>query len=242
MPPTGAQAIEQYAKVTGIPVVRVDRVARVQKRQVPSLWPKSGQGGGRRAQHVRVDHLVNLTIALATADPFTAAPKFIAMYRSLLPEAPARSRSAPLTTGLTATVTEFLAAGDDKLIDPFATGDFALNLKLGEHLEIIALMLSSGAGFDPALREHHRRHWACDLHDGAPGIAPSATITSMGFDGAIWVRRFLSPEQPSLGLDAPARPRAPLLRSTRISFALLEVIGEILGDTQAETAAAGGGT
>jgi hypothetical protein len=80
---TGTEAVDWIARVTGISKVAVDRAARILKQHRPALWPKSGQGGGKASQHVEADHLANILLALAAAEPISDAPVIVAAYRSL---------------------------------------------------------------------------------------------------------------------------------------------------------------
>jgi hypothetical protein len=82
---TGRQAIEAIAEVTGKPAVTIGRAARALREagQDRDLWPHAAPGGGKKAKHVRADHLTNLAVALAVADPLTEAPRQIGAFLSM---------------------------------------------------------------------------------------------------------------------------------------------------------------
>jgi hypothetical protein len=82
---TGAQATEAIAKSTGVSLTLVERAARILKEADADLWPKAKKGGGKGAAHVTPSHLVNLLLALMTADPITEAPEVVPRYRNLIP-------------------------------------------------------------------------------------------------------------------------------------------------------------
>jgi hypothetical protein len=81
---TGAHAVERIAEATGILPATVFRTVRTLREADPTLWPEAAKGGGRGAAHLEPCHLVNLVLALAVADPITAAPKAVAGYRALV--------------------------------------------------------------------------------------------------------------------------------------------------------------
>jgi hypothetical protein len=81
---TGAFAVKRIAETTGILPATVFRTARTLREADPTLWPIAAKGGGRGGAHVEPRHLVNLAIALAAADPITAAPKVVVGYRALV--------------------------------------------------------------------------------------------------------------------------------------------------------------
>src|SRR3954452_16586483 len=82
---TGAQATEAIAKPAGVSLTLVERAARILKEADTDLWPKARKGGGKGAAHVTPSHLVNLLLALMTADPITEAPEIVPRYRALIP-------------------------------------------------------------------------------------------------------------------------------------------------------------
>jgi hypothetical protein len=82
---TVAQATEAIAKSTGVSLTLVERAARILKEADADLWPKAKKGGGKGAAHVTPSHLVNLLLALMTADPITEAPEVVPRYRNLIP-------------------------------------------------------------------------------------------------------------------------------------------------------------
>src|SRR5689334_5086696 len=79
---TGAQVTARIAGETGFLWSRLDRAAVA--LQAAGLWPKGSRGGGRTTPHVGPEHLTNLMLAIACADPVTAAASAVRRYRSLI--------------------------------------------------------------------------------------------------------------------------------------------------------------
>src|SRR4051812_44832892 len=79
---TAAEAIEQIAAKTGMLPATVFRAARALREADLRLWPQGTAGRGKAAQ-VEASHLVNLVLALAVADPITAAPEVAPQYCAL---------------------------------------------------------------------------------------------------------------------------------------------------------------
>jgi hypothetical protein len=79
---TGAEAIALFSAETGISSATVQRTARALREKGKNQWPKSGPGGGRKANHVEARHLVNLALGLTDPMP-SAAPKVVAKLRPL---------------------------------------------------------------------------------------------------------------------------------------------------------------
>jgi hypothetical protein len=82
---TGAHAVDWLARDTGTLRAKVFRTARQLQMADPDLWPKARKGGGRGAAHLEERHLVSLALALAVADPITAAPASVRRFRALMP-------------------------------------------------------------------------------------------------------------------------------------------------------------
>jgi hypothetical protein len=80
---TGEQAIAAIAMVTGYDRAYVARSARILREAGDDLWPQSGRGGGKSAQHVRPSHLTNILISLAVAEPATTGPDRVRAFRML---------------------------------------------------------------------------------------------------------------------------------------------------------------
>src|SRR4051794_5746235 len=98
---TAAQAMEAISKATGIPLVTVERAARMLREAGGDLWPQGKRGGGKSAAHVLAHHLVNLLLALMTADPLNEAPDAVRQCRDLEPESVLNVKvvhSGPTTT------------------------------------------------------------------------------------------------------------------------------------------------
>lgn len=79
---TGSRAIAQLAGATGIMQSRIDRASVA--LQSAGMWPMGARGGGRTTPHVDPEHLVNLTVAIACADPITSAAEAVRRYRPLI--------------------------------------------------------------------------------------------------------------------------------------------------------------
>ena len=82
---TGAHAVDRVAEATGLSPSTVFRAARAMREADPGLWPEAEKGGGRGAAHLEPRHLVNLALALAVAEPLTAAPQAVMGHRVSAP-------------------------------------------------------------------------------------------------------------------------------------------------------------
>ena len=79
----GREAVEAIAGVTGFPVPTVTFAARVLREHDAELWPEGKRGGGVDNPHVTADHLVNVVLALAVADPLVKAASALTEYRDM---------------------------------------------------------------------------------------------------------------------------------------------------------------
>lgn len=113
---TAAQAIQRVSEVTGMQLATVARAARALREADITLWPQGEKGRGRGAQVVP-NHLVNLIVALAVANPLTEAatqiPSFLQMVPiDLSPKKGGRTTEAVAAwregKGLSATIGRFL--------------------------------------------------------------------------------------------------------------------------------------
>jgi hypothetical protein len=70
----------------GLTVGGLDRLMQALKKpDDPDLMPKSRQGGGGGAAHLRERHLTNYAIGVMAADPVVHAASVVPVYRSLIP-------------------------------------------------------------------------------------------------------------------------------------------------------------
>lgn len=82
---TGAEAIQAVAKVTGKLPATVGRAARALREGGQGLWPQAAApGGGKNARHVWPNHLFNLSVALAVANPLTESAQQVNAFTSLV--------------------------------------------------------------------------------------------------------------------------------------------------------------
>jgi hypothetical protein len=110
---TGPNAVNLIAVMTGIPVVTVDKVARMLKQHQPPMWARSVQGGGAKSEHVEPWHLTNLALALNAADPITSAPRVVTELRQMTPPRAARPFLPGTTLGEVLDL--FIARGADDI-------------------------------------------------------------------------------------------------------------------------------
>jgi hypothetical protein len=203
---TGRQAIEAIAEVTGKPAVTIGRAARALREagQDRDLWPHAAPGGGKKAKHVRADHLANLAVALAVADPLTEAPRQIGAFLSMaaidrhLPEGSGRIAKA-LEDWKHATLTP-----PSRLVPGETLGDALVDLvELLARPEGAALrdaVLGTGTfhvifrlpdGLDPSVRIRIRGdlindRWSyCRYGDYRPSGVPLATQVLLDHPGRI---------------------------------------------------------
>ena len=219
---TGAIAIERIAEATGIPAVTVDNVSRVLKQHQPPLWALAGRGGGKRAKHVEPEHLVNLVMGLAWADPISNAPAIVSRLRGLVERRhPTRTSRHQLSQGVVAyAVAEIPPNRLTMLAEALRRGRGPATL--GETLDFYVRALATL----PDVREKMRSEelsvqlgtWPYEF----------ATITRRDEDGTV------SSNFDGLGLltDIPpdARP-ATMRRTVTLPFALFEVLADLYADT-----------
>jgi hypothetical protein len=213
---TASAAIDSIADVTGIPQATVFRGARALREADTSLWPQGAAGRGRAA-HVEPEHLVNIVLGLATADPLTEAAERAAVYRSLV-------------------LGECRLSEDMEIAGQILT--FWTNLRPNKLLwpRTILPGRTLGEGF-VALVDELANPAAKPLRDlyAASSMTISLIVDRVpsGFTrlavggGKIETNEYVTPS-PSL---LAAAPRAPLKRETTIPFSLIEVLADLWADT-----------
>lgn len=229
---TATEAIERIAEATGMAVATVDRYARVLKQHKPNLWPRSGQGGGSKAAHVRPHHLVNLVLALAVADPITSAPQVVPRYKDLMP---VTSRTRPMDysvlTGQAPGVTV------SRRIDPNAPelekraawldGD-----NLGEALECLIWMLSTPKAVSKdEMRSDLRKAELIIVLEGSDPIPHGQVLGSVFDENGHRVMLTDSYYPRGTLADLPNAPPGAIGRSARLSLSLFEVLADLWLDT-----------
>ena len=210
---TGAQGIERIAKGMNIPLLTVDRVSRLLKQHKPALWALAGQGGGKKARHLEPEHLVNIVLALAWADPLTNSPATVLRLREM-----ARKPGATLFQHHdTALASGYAISRAPNEVERDVEG-----ATLGEMLDSYVLRIAT----DPQLREQYQRE----------GLELS--LQSWPFENAFIRRRKddLSTADAFDGLGLlsavpPAAPPAAIQRFAVIPFATFDLLADLYADT-----------
>lgn len=217
---TGARAVERIAEATGFPMATVDTASRVLKQHQPPLWPLAGQGGGKRAKHVEPEHLVNMALTLAWADPISNAPAIVTRVRGLVERrAPTRTSRHQLSQNVVAyAVAEIPQNRLTMLAEALRRGPATLGETLDFYVRALATL--------PDVREKMRsEELSVEL-----GTWPYefATITRRDEDGTV------SSNFDGLGLLTdipPDSPPATMRRTVTLPFALFEVLADLYADT-----------
>jgi hypothetical protein len=226
---TGAQATARLAGETGSMWSRLERAAVA--LQAAGKWPKGSRGGGRATPHVEPEHLVNLMLAIACADPITAAAGAVHRFRSLIvsrtvevQEVEIRGDGGVITrltpeparrSAAEAALHQFgntfgarcdgllLLASRDRLVRDFAWGAVSFTFTLDDEFPEAALTFSNSIGTDRMRR----------------------TIETSRF-------RIAHDE------DMPQRqtPAAAPVRTVTVPFAFFEVLRDLAHDTLQKTA------
>ena len=211
-------------------VAAVDRYARVLKQHKPNLWPRSGQGGGSKAAHVRPHHLVNLVLALAVADPITSAPQVVPRYKDLVP---VRTQRRPMDysvlTGQApgATVSRRIEPNAPELEKRAAwlDGD-----NFGEALECLIWILSTPK---EEMRNDFRKAELTIALEGAD-LVPFGQVYGSIFDES-GHRVILTDSYFPRGEldDLPKALPGAIIRTARLSLSLFEVLADLWLDSVA---------
>lgn len=211
---TGAIAIERIAKATGTPAVTVDNVSRVLKQHQPPMWALAGQGGGKRAKHVEPDHLVNMALGLAWADPISNAPAIVSRLRSM--NFRSRSYDQPY----------IMPAGEKAYISTDVPVNRLTTLKkgaLGSTLDAYVYGMATDPGFREMCRAEDFRvqlsEWPME----------NAAILWATENGGLWRENYDG--LGLLGNLAPLAAPAALRRTVTLPFALFEVLADLCADT-----------
>ncbi len=226
---TGAHAAERIAKATGALPSTVFRAARIMREADPTLWPEAGKGGGRGAAHVEPSHLINLILALAIADPITAAPAMVASYRMFVYPGPQYLQREHM--GQTAHML-FGTPSPSEQPDPVpAVGVFGGAGGLGADLERLVELL---AGSDQnALKILGESGLTVELE--VASRFPQATISyfSLDLEDSIAGHKqefHYVPGQNTLGLRYATE--APIVRKAILYVPLFAVLAELWADTR----------
>lgn len=230
---TGAHAAERIAKATGALPATVFRAARIMREADPSLWPEAGKGGGRGAAHVEPSHLINLILALAIADPITAAPAMVASYRMFV--YPGLQYVQRKHMGQTARML-FGTPSPSEQPDPVsAVGVFGGKGGLGADLEQLVELLAGP--WRDALEMLQKSGLTVELEMASR--FPQALVSYFSLDLPIDIAghrqelRYV-PGQNTLGLRYAAE--APIVRKAILPVSLFGVLAELWADTRSHNA------
>jgi hypothetical protein len=213
---TGAQATERVAKATGVSVTYVERVARILKEADADLWPKARKGGGKGAAHVMPSHLVNLLLALMSADPITEAPEIVPRCRALIPVLNNNLASDEFEPGLESRIVAIL-------------DDFCPGLNLGERFEGLVRTLMR-------TNNRNRVHQLLGKFDVERSFQSGGTISATA-EISDAVIGFVEPIGGLLSLmqDLPEgweKPEAAIADTKSVPFRIFETLADLALDTE----------
>jgi hypothetical protein len=221
---TGVEAVGWIARTTGLLAVAVDRAAKLLKQHPPGLWPKSGQGGGKASQHVEADHLTNILLAIAAADPITTAPAVVRARRGhpLMPHPVSEREYIEITQALPGIFRKSSTLAPEGSV--YLESDIVAPT-FGESLDKLTRFLATHegkmAGIHMAVAEFHVEM------ELSPNGGGAYVFDAGGLRRSICFGRQLSE------LEMASAPYSPIHRIASVPLTLLETLGALWGDTAA---------
>jgi hypothetical protein len=232
---TAADAIKAMAEATWVSRVKMERAALILRTADggDDLWPTSGRGGGVKAAHPKVSHLVNLGLASVAANPLSDAPELVRRYRKMVPDKGSRlvmlgwfGPDPALWEQSEKVVSDLI-----KMICPGET--------LGDMLESLVRHLMSTD--QPTVRAERRafvRKHTRSLTVHRFRFAGGAIGASLEFSGGRQVFREITPGLfPPMTEDDPETPDIPPAAYHDLSsmpYKLFEIMADLALDTERE--------
>jgi hypothetical protein len=217
---TGAQATERVAKPMGVSLTLVERAARILKEADADLWPKAKKGGGKGAAHVMPSHLVNLLLALMTADPITEAPEIVPRYRALIP---GRYRGHDVDV--------FEHGHVDGMAD--ILNDFCPGSNLGERLEGLVRNLMNGENRSRASKLL-RSLTVGRSHQSGGEITASIEVSTGTIEFVVPIGDLFSSMQMQNDTEHSGIPEAAISDTKSVPFRIFEIMADLVLDTERE--------
>ena len=217
---TGAQATERVAKPMGVSLTLVERAARILKEADADLWPKAKKGGGKGAAHVMPSHLVNLLLALMTADPITEAPEIVPRYRALIP---GRYRGHDVDV--------FEHGHVDGMAD--ILNDFCPGSNLGERLEGLVRNLMNGENRSRASKLL-RSLTVGRSHQSGGEITASIEVSTGTIEFVVPISDLFSSMQMQNDTEHSGIPEAAISDTKSVPFRIFEIMADLVLDTERE--------
>lgn len=211
-----------------MPAATVLRAGRVLREASPELWPQGTQGRNKAA-HVYPEHLFSLAVTMTLADPITSAPQVVSEWGNLEPKVmhPQFEEADPVTGRTT------FRDGHVRGIDPNAK-DMSERAEWleGETLkESIAWLIHiMGKPGNEAVRAAFRESELVVTFRS--GGAPMVTVSGKGVSKSGRRGMFTDYYFPK---NVPGWSDGPVVRETRLSIAVFEVLADLWADTLAHT-------
>jgi hypothetical protein len=248
---TGAVAAHAIAEALDLLPSTVQRAARILREADRAFWPESGKGGGRRAAHVHASHLINLVLAISTADPITQAPTLVPFWRSFVPRVPPSplasdfeldEPSNPLPDCIRCWFRSINASLPE---DPSAPVPILPGATLGEALDNLLRWIGSPAG--RAVRSFFDGHifsvsftWE---QSKEPALYPCVVVSYLAQSGLAqsgsdhWIRTAYDPADLALSFYAEKYDEGPqrIGRTARVPFDVFRALSDICSDVAERT-------